>query len=683
MMRNNNDISARHQGPLGMLVPGSASGPQCPPILRKMLDVTSELRSREKSVYSNFLSAAEAAVSNSGKGGLVVTLGTRSVGPDVQDSAKSTSNSSLFLLFSFYAKLQNPNAQLRKNSPTYAEIEYANETLSFFELTLLCRDLNIVPKLATRDELILLWKLGNMEKANEEQPDTTSLKFEEFRPFLARLALVAYNKPGLKKIITSINGTMLSPLEQVNSLAYYLHLDDINRVKIHLDTVGKETASQLNSRSAGDKSGRTVSDLRNDLRGQRLAKLLSTEKKMQEKILTSSNTGTMSGPGVSTRSKTQDPIDEIYAEDSTHREAARKAERIAAVVERKRRLEAVLQASNLTSHTTLLPEVKQQIHDDVHHRIIDMINQVGFQFGKSFDESAFGMGASLGRNTIGAAAMTATASPPRSAAGNNPQKQATERRSSIKGQTGEHGDGTGDKASSSSSAGGGGGGVDLEEDSPEHNSAVGALAASTGIEISSSQEAALAEYTPALSEALRRFCVVDLVKTKADNKVALFDEFGGGFADIGAVLPGSQVTVRVKIINRGVHEMNIQVSTRSFVASSLSVIKMPHAIAPGMDQTAVIKFTAPLDYIGPCLAFISVNSISNPMNLLSREEYVVDCPVFYKVSHYQGTSAEHPIPDTTSRCTLRSLQALIAKERDDLQRSASASRLLKLQGGLR
>jgi hypothetical protein len=447
---------------------------------------------------------------------------------------------------------------------------------------------------------------------------------------------------------------MLSPLEQVNSLAYYLHLDDINLIKVHLDTIGRETANQLNNRSVGDKNTQLANNLRRDIRGQRLAKILSTEKKLQESILTS-HSDQSKGSGSPGRAKLNDAIDEIYAEDSTHREAARRAQQIAAVLERKRRLDAVLRASNTPSHTKLLPEVKQHIQEDVHHRIIEMINQVGFQFGQSFDDTVLD-GASLGRGTtkaFGESRLSAT--------------KGNETGGTVRGRPQSRG-------GLATTMAGTGAAATEEESKPHHEvSAIGALASSTGIEIASSQEAALVEYTPALSEALRRFCVVDLVKTKTDNKNALFDEFGGGFADIGAVAPGSQVTIKVKIINRGVHEMNIQVSTRNFVASSLSVIKMPRAIAPGMDQVALIKFTAPEDCIGPSLAYISVNSVSNPNNLLTREEYVVECPVFYNISHFRGTSAEHPIPDTTSRCTLRSLQALIARERNEVRRNAAAA----------
>jgi hypothetical protein len=531
--------------------------------------------------------------------------------------------------------------------------------MSFFELTLFCRDLNIVPKLVTKDELILLWKIGNMEKVTEEQPDTTCLKFEEFCPFLARLALVAYNKPGLKKIIVNINGSMLSPLEQINSLAYYLHLDDINRIKIHIDTVGRETANQLNNRSVGDKNTQLANNLRRDIRGNRLAKLLSTEKKLQESILTS-HSDPSKGSESPGRAKINDAIDELYAEDSTHREAVREAEHIAAVLERKRRLEVVLRASTMPSHTKLLPEVTQQIQEDVHHRIVEMINQVGFQFGQSFDDAA--LDGSAGGATLGRGAAKSLGEIKISAVTKSAKVDSLPGRPQSRG-------GLAATTRGAVST------IDAGNQPRQESNTIGALASSTGVEIATSQETALVEYTPALSEALRRFCVVDLMKTKADNKIALFDEFGGGFADIGPVPLGSQVTIKVKIVNRGVHEMNIQVSTRNFIASSLSVIKMPRAIAPGMNQVALIKFTAPDDYIGPCLAFISVNSVSNPNNLLCREEYVVDCPVFYNISHFRGTSAEHPIPDTTSRCTLRSLQALIAKDRSEARRAAAAASL--------
>lgn len=248
---------------------------KCPDILRKVLDLTNDIEKSEQSLYHRFLLEAD-RVSSTGTldGTLDVTLSSRVSDPCAHSDGI---NSSLVLIFSFYAKLQNPTTQMQKGGLTYDEIKLSNETLSFYEILLLLRDFDVLPKLITKDELLFLWKVGNIQRISAGLGSLRMLGFRDFVDILAKIAVFAYNKPGLRQMVLSLNGEMLTPLEQIQSLAAYLHLEDYERVRKRVRTVGVETARLLHNRSEGEKNFRTIQYLKDDLRGARIADYLSRE----------------------------------------------------------------------------------------------------------------------------------------------------------------------------------------------------------------------------------------------------------------------------------------------------------------------------------------------------------------------------------------------------------------------
>ena len=46
------------------------------------------------------------------------------------------------------------------------------------------------------------------------------LTFDMFQDFFARMAILAYNKPGMRRLILNTNGTMPSPADLVETLCH-------------------------------------------------------------------------------------------------------------------------------------------------------------------------------------------------------------------------------------------------------------------------------------------------------------------------------------------------------------------------------------------------------------------------------------------------------------------------------
>ena len=67
----------------------------------------------------------------------------------------------LTLIFEFYARMQEPGAQLGKDR-TMTMIKDCNERLSFFEVVCFARDFDIVPKLITKATLAYLHKVSSL-----------------------------------------------------------------------------------------------------------------------------------------------------------------------------------------------------------------------------------------------------------------------------------------------------------------------------------------------------------------------------------------------------------------------------------------------------------------------------------------------------------------------------------------
>lgn len=242
-----------------------------PAYLSTLLTSSREKENRENDVQKKFQSAAATCDHAMLHNKYIDVCPTFAV---TEASDEEFGNSSLCLMFDFYAKIQNPAQQLGVHAPTYDEIAFANSTLSFYELVVLCRDFSIIPALLSKDELRYLWRVTSAQWVKNGN-DCRSLPFSGFPDFLARMAVLAYNKPMLRSVIMSSEGSMPSPADICEAFCTYLHLNDVAWVKNCIQTIGRETMKNLNFRSIGEVNPNATSDLRNELMGKRLSHYMS------------------------------------------------------------------------------------------------------------------------------------------------------------------------------------------------------------------------------------------------------------------------------------------------------------------------------------------------------------------------------------------------------------------------
>jgi len=247
---------------------------QRPEIVTRLLELKDGIKDRDEAAFREFLEEVEQAqllklrIQNVAQ--ITLTYQVANL-----EWTKPAENSSLRIAFDFYAKLQTPGQQLATSNVTYELVRFANETLSFHELAVWMRDFMVVPSLLTKSELRFLWKMTSLQWVRMGKEQIKYLTFDMFRDFFARMAIMAYNKPGMKRLILGTTGVMPSPADLVETLCHFMHLDDFGWVKERLNTTGRDSVRQHNFRSAGEKNEVAKSELRNDVKGTRFAQLMT------------------------------------------------------------------------------------------------------------------------------------------------------------------------------------------------------------------------------------------------------------------------------------------------------------------------------------------------------------------------------------------------------------------------
>ncbi len=253
--------------------------PKRPEIVTRLLELKDEVKKRDEGTYAEFLRQVEESQQNCLVNQHVCAIQC-SYTVIALDAPKNAENSSLRTAFDFYAKLQTPGQQLATNNVTYELMRFANETLSFHELAVWMRDFLVVPTILTKAELRFLWRMTSLQWVRMGKDQIKYLTFEMFLDFFSRMAILAYNKPGMRRLILNANGTMPPAKDLVEILCHYMHLDDFTWVKERLNTVGRESVRNHNFRSKGERNEAAKGELRDDVKGARFSQMMSekTEK---------------------------------------------------------------------------------------------------------------------------------------------------------------------------------------------------------------------------------------------------------------------------------------------------------------------------------------------------------------------------------------------------------------------
>ena len=241
--------------------------PERPECLKSFFEVADTVSEGEIDLYRSFLIAAEKAQRElfSVQSHCAIKMFHKLEHNNTVITRKE-GNSSLRSIYFFYAKL------LVGGASTFDDVDISNITISFYELCSVLRDFQVIPVLISKEDVQFLWKVSSLESVKSGESSITELDFDQFRHFVGRCAILAYNRPGMRRLILNTHGTMPSQTELVEMIARHMHLDDYALIKEKINTTGMSRVKSLNSRGRGEVNEELKKELREDLNARRLAR---------------------------------------------------------------------------------------------------------------------------------------------------------------------------------------------------------------------------------------------------------------------------------------------------------------------------------------------------------------------------------------------------------------------------
>lgn len=224
--------------------------PSCPPLLSAVVNTTRDWNNEYNVKYCHFLRIANSLMEKTKNLGVQIRGSCQFISMSFS-SHDDISTNSLFLIFKFYCKMQRITDDF-----SFSDIANKSQAMSYYEFELFSRDFDILPRFITREELKEIWRNMSSERIKKGDQPLTSLRFEDFKEIIVRLALSMYNKPGLKKLIRASTGDSPSAVDKVQYLCHYLQLDDLVEVKRMLMTKAHKTQGDLNFKSQSESGSR-------------------------------------------------------------------------------------------------------------------------------------------------------------------------------------------------------------------------------------------------------------------------------------------------------------------------------------------------------------------------------------------------------------------------------------------
>lgn len=263
--------------------PETGVTPRRPEAIGALLDGVNDRFETGEEMYSTFIEMASESIREERNSGLYSVRTNlkfnESIGNPALEAFDGSMNSSLVRIFMFYAAIQNPTS-----ASTFSATAVENETMSFYELDKMARDFHIVPKFLTKAELKVIWDdFVYINAIRSGCKPINALTFENFQDLFVRMALYAYSKPGMKKMILAVTGFFPGPQEIVLFMCHQLNLDNFQMVKDHLMNRGRDTQGAINYRSAEEINWRAREEHLIDLRAKQLERVTAKEKSQTER----------------------------------------------------------------------------------------------------------------------------------------------------------------------------------------------------------------------------------------------------------------------------------------------------------------------------------------------------------------------------------------------------------------
>lgn len=243
-----------------------------PPLLGKLIDINARKEDDVKNYYSQFLALAQQAKEETVSAQLSIESRYKIAGSAVLDDKDK--NDSLIKIFLFYCKIQ------LRYGKEFPEIDIKHGVWTFEDTVLFFREFGAIPTLLSMEDVKFVWEMKDCDwiASGDTTRHMLSLDFENFKDFFIRMALCAYHKPGLKKLIISTNGFMPKNSKIIESFCSFLRLYDSDWIQNFLRTEGRDTQGFYNYRSAGEKNLRLSAAVTMDMEARSLTQLDYTER---------------------------------------------------------------------------------------------------------------------------------------------------------------------------------------------------------------------------------------------------------------------------------------------------------------------------------------------------------------------------------------------------------------------
>lgn len=590
--------------------PESEQPPQRPAFLTRLMEAEKNKMLKEDFTYETFLSEAEVANRTNISSPHVAINMTGNVLPLGIVKKRANANRSLELIFYFYSRLQDSAAQLATEGPTFEQILWASNTISFQELALFCRDFSIIPTLLSKDELRFIWRVTAPQW--EGNLDQRSCRFCDFPDMLVRVAVVAYNKPVMKALLIEEHGFMPADADLVQALCTYIKLDEMDWVKHRIATVGRETMKSLNFRSVGEVNEHVKEDLRNEVAGRRLAKFMAKGASEKE------------ASGRSTRKTYAINKDGKGGDESLNKDGSESGDKQVQKVTSKPQLNATSRSADAKEAGPLENAGSKAMASKTSlSESNDMMRSKEAE-EMSFLDQMFAEARSMDAVTLDGDGAKTAVSVATSARKKRQQAESADRNI-----------------------------ITVEQEQ--------AL-----LRVDRSLSNILRSYSQIYS--------AEMLESSSRNKVKAshcddpdedphFIASGSSFLDMGCIPMSSKVTVSLKLTNKGNDDMLFDVVTREMDDQNAVLKVMPSAIAPGLHRTVKLYLEpVPKDSCGGrCIIgyidiFFKYKRSSAPLECMS-------CPVYYKIAHKEEKhinnkdNTGHIIP----RCTTKTMARILHK----------------------
>jgi len=235
-----------------------ASPPKRPALLGSLIDAQNEQYTAIDEKYITFLKLATQAQKDMETSCLVVSANVSiKPGVEVEDESDSKGswkfakknnflNSSFSNMFDLYKSYQSGDT-----SGTFDALDDTEASLSTENVLAFLRDMQVMPKLLSRDEFTRVWAEMSQDQVARQSKPLVRQTLEQFKEFIVRIALFVFNAIGMRKAILACSGIVPTPELMTQYFLHYIRMNDDTFITEYISNTRAQRLEKASSR-AGD-----------------------------------------------------------------------------------------------------------------------------------------------------------------------------------------------------------------------------------------------------------------------------------------------------------------------------------------------------------------------------------------------------------------------------------------------